>query len=45
MGVRLKESGDEGFIVLDSIHDDFLRCNGEYWPDVGARIRVHRYAI
>ena len=30
MGVRLEESGDEGVIVLDSIHDDFLRCNGEY---------------
>ena len=43
MGVRLEESGNEGVIVLDSIHDDFLRCNGEYWPDVGARIRVRRY--
>ena len=43
LGVRLEESGDEGVIVLDSIHDDFLRCNGEYWPDVGERIRVRRY--
>ena len=24
MGVRLEESGDDGVIVLDSIHDDFL---------------------
>ena len=43
LGVRLEESGDEGVIVLSSIHDDFLRCNGEYWPDVGERIRVRRY--
>ena len=43
MGVRLEESGDEGVIVLDSIHDDFLRCNGEYWPEIGERIRVRRY--
>ena len=44
MGVRLEESGDEGVIVLDSIHDDFLRCNGEYWPEIGERIRVRRYS-
>ena len=43
MGVRLEESGDKGVIVLDSIHDDFLRCNGEYWPEIGERIRVRRY--
>ena len=43
LGVRLEESGDEGVIVLDSIHDDFLRCNGEYWPEIGERIRVRRY--
>jgi len=43
MGVRLEESGDDGVIVLDSIHDDFLRCNGEYWPEIGERIRVRRY--
>ena len=43
MGVRLEESGDEGVIVLDSIHDDFLHCNGEYWPEIGERIRVRRY--
>ena len=43
MGVRLEESGDEGVIVLDSVHDDFLRCNGEYWPEIGERIRVRRY--
>ena len=43
MGVRLEESGNEGVIVLDSIHDDFLRCNGEYWPEIGERIRVRRY--
>ena len=43
MGVRLEESGDEGVIVLSSIHDDFLRCNGEYWPEIGERIRVRRY--
>ena len=42
LGVRLEESGDEGVIVLDSIHDDFLRCNGEYWPEIGERIRVYR---
>ena len=43
LGVRLEEFGDEGVIVLDSIHDDFLRCNGEYWPEIGERIRVRRY--
>ena len=43
LGVRLEESGDKGVIVLDSIHDDFLRCNGEYWPEIGERIRVRRY--
>ena len=43
MGVRLEESGDDGVIVLDSVHDDFLRCNGEYWPEIGERIRVRRY--
>ena len=43
MGVRLEESGDEGVMVLSSIHDDFLRCNGEYWPEIGERIRVRRY--
>ena len=43
LGVRLEESGDEGVIVLSSIHDDFLRCNGEYWPEIGERIRVRRY--
>ena len=43
MGVRLEESGDEWVMVLSSIHDDFLRCNGEYWPEIGERIRVRRY--
>ena len=43
MGVRLEESGDEGVMVLSAIHDDFLRCNGEYWPEIGERIRVRRY--
>ena len=43
MGVRLEESGDEGVIVLSSIHDDPRYCDSEYWPDVGARIRVRRY--
>ena len=43
LGVRLEESGDEGVIVLDSIHDDFLRCNGEYWPEIGERTQVRRY--
>ena len=43
LDVRLEESGDEGVIVLSSIHDDFLRCNGEYWPEIGERIRVRRY--
>ena len=43
MGVRLEESGDDGVIVLDSVYDDFLRCNGEYWPEIGERIRVRRY--
>ena len=43
LGVRLEESGDDGVIVLSSIHDDFLRCNGEYWPEIGERIRVRRY--
>ena len=28
---------------LDSVHDDFLRCNGEYWPEIGERIQVRRY--
>ena len=43
LGVRLEESGDEGVIVLSSIHDDPRYCDSEYWPDVGARIRVRRY--
>jgi len=43
VGVRLEESGDEGVIVLSAIHDDPMRCIGEYWPDVGTRIRVRRY--
>ena len=43
LGVRLEESGDEGVMVLSAIHDDFLRCNGEYWPEIGERIRVRRY--
>ena len=41
--MRLEESGDEGVIVLSSIHDDPRYCDSEYWPDVGARIRVRRY--
>ena len=45
LGVRLEESGDEGVIVLDSIHDDFLRCNGEYWPEIGERIRFAERVI
>ena len=40
LGVRLEESGDEGVIVLDSVHDDFLRCNGECWPEIGERVRI-----
>ena len=43
LGVRLEESGDEGVMVLTSIHDDPRYCDSEYWPDVGARIRVRRY--
>lgn len=40
LGVRLEESGDEGVIVLDSVHDDFLHCNGECWPEIGERVRI-----
>ena len=43
LGVRLEESGDEGVIVLSSIHDDPRRHDSEYWPDIGERIRVRRY--
>ena len=43
LGVRLEESGDEGVMVLTSIHDDPRYCDSEYWPDVGERIRVRRY--
>ena len=43
LGVRLEESGDEGVIVLTSIHDDPRHCDSEYWPDIGERIRVRRY--
>jgi len=43
LGVRLEESGDEGVMVLTSIHDDPRYCDSEYWPDVGALIRVRRY--
>ena len=43
LGVRLEESGDEGVIVLSSIHDDPRHCDSEYWPDIGERIRVRRY--
>ena len=43
LGVRLEESGDEGVIVLSSIHDDPRHYYSEYWPDIGERIRVRRY--
>ena len=43
LGVRLEESGDEGVMVLTSIHDDPRRYDSEYWPDIGERIRVRRY--
>ena len=43
LGVRLEESGDEGVMVLTSIHDDPRRYDSEYCPDIGERIRVRRY--
>ena len=43
LGVRLEESGDEGVMVLTSIHDDPRHCDSEYWPEIGERIRVRRY--
>ena len=43
LGVRLEESGDEGVILLNAIHDDPRRHDSEYWPDIGERIRVRRY--
>ena len=43
LGVRLEESGDEGVMVLTSIHDDPRRYDSKYWPEIGERIRVRRY--
>ena len=30
MGVRLEESGDDGVMVLSTIHDDPRHCDSEY---------------
>ena len=40
LGVRLEESGDEGVMVLTSIHDDPRHYDSEYWPDTGERVRI-----
>ena len=38
--VRLEASGEEAFLNITGIHDNWLCSSPEYWPATGERIRV-----
>ena len=38
--VRLEASGEEAFLNITGIHNNFLCSSPEYWPATGERIRV-----
>ena len=43
--VRLDASGEEAFMDVVGIHENWLCGSPEYWPDVGKRIQVCRVSI
>ena len=43
--VRLDASGEEAFMDVVGIHENWLCGSPEYWPDVGERIQVCRVSI
>ena len=43
--VRLEASGEEAFMDVVGVHDNWLCGSPEYWPDVGERIQVCRVPI
>ena len=43
--VRLDASGEEAFMDVVGIHENWLCGSPEYWPDVGERIQVCRVPI
>ena len=45
MDVFLDSSGEVGTVERVRVNDSRVRCNEEYWPDVGDRIRVRRMDV
>ena len=45
MDVFLDSSGEVGTVERVRVNDSRVRCNEEYWPDVGDRIRVRRMEV
>ena len=43
--VHLEASGEEAFMDVVGIHENWLCGSPEYWPDVGERIQVCRVSI
>ena len=43
--VLLEASGEEAFMDVVGIHENWLCGSPEYWPDVGERIKVGRVPI
>ena len=45
LDVFLDSSGEVGTVERVRVNDSRVRCNEEYWPDVGDRIRVRRMDV
>ena len=45
LDVFLDSSGEVGTVDRVRVNDSRVRCNEEYWPDVGDRIRVRRMEV
>ena len=45
LDVFLDSSGEVGTVERVRVNDSRVRCNEEYWPDVGDRIRVRRMEV
>ena len=45
LDVFLDSSGEVGTVERVRVNDSRVRCNEEYWPDVGDRVRVRRMDV
>ena len=43
--MRLEASGEEAFMDIVGVHENWLCSSPEYWPDTGERIQVCRVPI